>query len=187
MENNGLNSLTAGEAPKEGGFLCASDSFVDYDLLHIDSKDTNKIWGNWRQTAQEACHDKRVDSFVYRDSVLNYEHSEDCSGSQNGIYIFTLKSWLEGLPELSDSDVDTMRSDPDFVPLRDLQRYLDESTLGRNSRYVYFRGAETIGRVCAGQTLFYEVPHEDVVREPRWVRFCENNRSVMTITYTVPG
>lgn len=67
-----------------------SYKFVDYDLLSLDPK-TGYFYGNWRDTADLACKDKKVDQYVDRRDMLGEDFAQECAGSKDGIYRFTIK------------------------------------------------------------------------------------------------
>ncbi|MET4487651.1 hypothetical protein [Bradyrhizobium sp. LA7.1] len=73
----------------EGSKAANSVLFVDYDLLHLD-KTNGRFYGNWRNTAEEACKDKTVNSYVDRAKFLDHEFVSDCPLSKMGIWIFTI-------------------------------------------------------------------------------------------------
>lgn len=62
--------------------------YVDYDLIYIDRNDANKIYGNWRTSAADACADKVVDSWLDRSKLRNYDFVQPCPPSRNGIWRF---------------------------------------------------------------------------------------------------
>ena len=78
------------EKPDKAAIGRPSYLFVDYDLIHVDPKDFNKIYGNWRQTASAACQDKKVDRWVDRRSMQNYDFAQPCPPSGDGIWRFTI-------------------------------------------------------------------------------------------------
>ena len=63
--------------------------FVDYDLLHVSPDDGN-IYGNWRDDGATACSDKKVDCYVERRELQDYDFAEPCKGSKDGIYRFRI-------------------------------------------------------------------------------------------------
>jgi hypothetical protein len=63
--------------------------FVDYDLIFIDAK-TGYVYGNWRDTADDACKYKKVDRYIDRKDLRNYVFAQACPPSRDGIYEFTV-------------------------------------------------------------------------------------------------
>lgn len=65
--------------------------YVDYGLLRVDENDVYKIWGNWSRLTSQACEDKRVDSYVSRHDMRNYDFVKKCphhSDGDDGVWRF---------------------------------------------------------------------------------------------------
>jgi hypothetical protein len=69
-----------------------SHIFVDYDLIHVDPHNSDKIYGNWRNDATQACREKKVDRWVSRKTMRNYDFVEKCPGSRDGIWKFAIET-----------------------------------------------------------------------------------------------
>lgn len=63
--------------------------FADYDLIRINPK-TGFVYANWRDTANDACQDKKVDKYIDRRDLLNYAFAQKCPPSRDGIWEFFL-------------------------------------------------------------------------------------------------
>lgn len=66
--------------------------YVDYDTIHVDPVDRNKIYGNWAPAPADACQNKVSTKFVDRRNMQGDNFLEPCPGSRNGIWRFTLFS-----------------------------------------------------------------------------------------------
>ena len=87
MSLSKIDSIPEGHVP-EGATEATYYLYVDYDLLHKVGQ--NRFFGNWRNTAEEACRDKNVNRYVDRSQMRNYEFAQACPGSREGIWKFTL-------------------------------------------------------------------------------------------------
>jgi len=63
--------------------------FVDYDTIYTAGGGP-RVYGNWRDAPYEACRDKTVKSYVCRDDLRDYDYEQDCRGSRDGIWRFTI-------------------------------------------------------------------------------------------------
>lgn len=98
---------------------------------------------------------------------------------------------LDQIPLISDEER-TEREKEGFAALpgtnaNQISRYAEFWSIRRDAQWLYFRGAATAGGVCAGSTLSYKVPLDDVKSEgPR--TNCRNPPTTMyrLFTYEVP-
>jgi hypothetical protein len=87
-----LENLPKRMPPEDGTQLSAEgeELFVDYDLLYVDPQDPNKVYGNWQESAIEACSNRVVDKWVDRRQLRDYDYDQDCAQSKDGIWRFAL-------------------------------------------------------------------------------------------------
>ena len=81
--------------PIEQGEPAAEENYrywyVDYGLLV--RRNNHDFWGNWATTASEACNDKRVDSYISRHDMRDYDFVLKCdhhSDRDDRIWVFTI-------------------------------------------------------------------------------------------------
>jgi hypothetical protein len=63
--------------------------YVDWDTIQVDNNDPNIIYGYWSLLPSEACR-KQIYNYANRMDLTSYSYYGPCSGSQEGIYKFTL-------------------------------------------------------------------------------------------------
>ncbi|MCP3670648.1 MAG: hypothetical protein GY814_09475 [Gammaproteobacteria bacterium] len=68
-------------------------TYVDYDLIRVDSEDNMLLWGNWNRLASGACEDRSVNRRISRYDVRDLNFVVRCdhhSDRNEGIWRFSL-------------------------------------------------------------------------------------------------
>jgi hypothetical protein len=83
-----LNNLISKAPPASAVEAGSSKPYVDYDTIYVDNAESNKIFGNWQDSASSACKDKAVNYYQIRLKIKGYDFDSDCPGSRNGVWLF---------------------------------------------------------------------------------------------------